>query len=360
MQFRPFTFRLFTLCASLLLTTTGFSQDSSQVKTFDFARLSPIVQIFSNAGYDPGAKRYDFAFGRAHLGLQYNFNERWSTKIIIDRGRATSVGNIVVTDSAGHSLNVINNSSEGSYYTMFLKFASLQWKVTPNLSLESGAILQNHYITQEKFWGQRYVAPTFQDIYWSIPSSDIGFTGRLKINRFVSIDAAVTNGEGPRIKQDSKGKIKIAGGIDINFSDFITSRVYYHNRQAHRPDSESEHMISVFAGLNPGKGFRMGGEFNYIKNLNYNAGVVSYGYSVYSVLRITEKSELFGRYDKLIYNLPEIFSTPVKGNGSSVIGGISFSPVEHISFSFNFNHWNPEKSTGRKENVISFSTEYKF
>ena len=47
----------------------------------------------------------------------------------------------------------------------------------------SRGVLQNHYITQEKFWGYRYVAPTFQDKYYGIPSSDLGIIATLKLMR---------------------------------------------------------------------------------------------------------------------------------------------------------------------------------
>jgi len=58
---------------------------------------------------------------------------------------------------------VTNTSIAGSYYTMTLKFASLEWKPNEHFKVQAGGILQNHSITQEQFWGYRYVAPTFQD-----------------------------------------------------------------------------------------------------------------------------------------------------------------------------------------------------
>lgn len=56
--------------------------------------------------------------------------------------------------------------------------------------------------------GYRFVAQTFQDKYWKIPSTDLGFIARYKINDFISVDAAMTNGEGPRVARDINGKGK--------------------------------------------------------------------------------------------------------------------------------------------------------
>lgn len=158
--------------------------------------FTPIVQVFGNANYSIEKNHYNFVLGRAHLGGKYAFNENWSAKIIIDRGRPTTIRDFIVTDSSGLTWNVSPNVKEGAYYTMWLKFASVKWQVSQDFSIETGAILQNHYITQERFWGYRFVAQTFQDRYWGIPSSDLGFIAKYKVNDFLSFDAALTNGEG--------------------------------------------------------------------------------------------------------------------------------------------------------------------
>jgi hypothetical protein len=67
----------------------------AQEKQDFLMNLKPIVQVFGTASYDIENNNYGYSFGRAHLGFQYQFNEKWSSKIIIDRGRATSVGEIM-------------------------------------------------------------------------------------------------------------------------------------------------------------------------------------------------------------------------------------------------------------------------
>ncbi|MDA3853164.1 MAG: hypothetical protein PF444_02845, partial [Bacteroidales bacterium] len=230
-------------------------------------KLTPIVQVFGAASYNLETNNYGYSFGRAHLGFQYQFSEKWSSKIIIDRGRATSIGEITVSDADGNLLSVQNTSKEGAYYTMFLKFASLQWKVNDKFTLQGGAILQNHYISQERFWGLRYVAQTFQDLYWHIPSSDLGFIADYKFNTILSIDVAINNGEGPRKVQDAFGKVKFSGGVDVNATEKIQTRFFYHNRQSATNSEETEQLFSVFAGYKPVSKFRIGGEFNYMSRL---------------------------------------------------------------------------------------------
>jgi len=76
-----------------LIHVVTFAQEKQDL----IKNLTPIVQVFGTASYNLENNYYGFSFGRAHLGFQYQFNEKWSSKIIIDRGRATSVGEITVT-----------------------------------------------------------------------------------------------------------------------------------------------------------------------------------------------------------------------------------------------------------------------
>ncbi|MDZ7742169.1 MAG: hypothetical protein U5Q03_10555 [Bacteroidota bacterium] len=323
------------------------------------SQFSPIVQVFGTAAYDIENNRYGYSFGRAHLGFQYQFNKDWSAKMIIDCGRPTTVDDLIVTDTAGNMLNVDYTTKEGSYYTMWLKFASLKWQVNDRLSLVGGALLQNHYITQERFWGFRYVAQTFQDMYWHIPSTDLGFRANYILNDVFSIDAALTNGEGPRIKQDVFGKVKYAAGLNINPGNKFQSRIYYHNRTTGADSLSTEQMLSIFAGYQFSEQFRVGGEFNYMGNLNNAAGLNSYGLSVYSAYQIIDNTQLFIRYDRLLYETPNNLS-PTAANGNTIIGGISYSPVKGINLSLNYQGWLPDAENNKAENNILLSMEYKF
>jgi len=333
---------------------TAFSQDE---KLFSFEKLKPIVQVFGTASYDFENERYSYGFGRAHLGFQYQFNEDWSAKIIIDRGRPTKIADITVEDYYGNILNIQDASNEGSYYTMFLKFASLKWQINKHWSIEGGSVLQNHYITQERFWGLRYVAQTFQDLYWKIPSADLGFITRFKANDVFGFDLAVTNGEGPRVNQDKEGKVKLAVGIDVNPSKKIQTRAYGHIRNSDMTDAGTEQMASVFCGVRPSEKFRIGGEFNYMKNLNYTKEIDSYGISLFSVYRIREKTEVFARYDRLMYKFPSQIN--FNGNdGNTFIGGVSYSPLKGINLSVNYQAWFTDDADN--QNALQLSMEYKF
>ncbi len=139
---------------------------------------------------------------------------------------------------------------------------------------------------------------------WKTPSSDLGFIATYKLNKVITIDVAITNGEGPRYKQDAFGKVKIAGGLDINPSEKIHTRIFYHNRQSGIDNTATEQMISLFMGVQQSEKIRIGGEFNYMENLDVN----------------------------------------IRNDGNSIMTGISHSPIKGINISLNYQGWFPDET----------------
>ncbi len=348
---------IFIFCSAIAVQ----AQDTANDYGFDFKKLKPIVQVFGTAAYNIENSQFAYYIGRAHLGFEYSFNDNWSSKIVLDRGRPTTFGDLIITDSTGSQLNVDWTYSEGAYYTMYLKFASLRWKVNKNFIIEGGAILQNHFITQEKFWGFRYVAQTFQDLYWRIPSTDLGFIAYYTIDKHFSLDVALTNGEGPRINQDDIGNIKIAGGFNIDPCDKLKTRLYYHYRETKNSGGAStEQLFSFFAGYKPFVRGRIGGEINVVTNFQGVKDMNSYGYSIYGAYEVISKTEVFARFDRVLFVLPEQIQTSTFNNGSALIGGISYSPVKGVFLSLNYQAFIPDGKENKIKSRVTLGMEYKF
>ena len=347
--------RSFLILILLAHITKSYSQDSLTQKTD--LQFVPVVQVFGITTYNITDHHYRYWIDRAFLGFQIKFNDRWSTKVLIDRGTPTSVGGISVTDSAGNAYNVTNTSREGAFYTMYLKLATLRWNVNDKLTLEGGVILQNHYITQDHFWKLRYVAQTFSDRYYSMAPTDLGFIGYYKINKTIAIDAAVTNGEGPRFDQDLYGKVKFASGIDIQPYDFIQFRIYYHYKPSGESTTGNENFISFFSGIRPNPKTRLGVEYNYMKNLFAVNELKSYGWSLFGVYSLSKQLEIFGRGDRLLYENVDLEQPGVWGNGITLLAGISESPVNGISLSIAYQYWRPDRQAGGSDNRVRFSIQ---
>ncbi len=326
----------------------------------------PIVQVFGYSKIDASenAKQpVSFGITRAHMGYQYNFSKTCMAAVIADLAGRTTTTEIIVTDTSGQQLPVSNSGKEGSYYTAFLKFAYIQWKPSDKLTLQIGGVLQNHYITQEKFWGYRYVYETFQDRYYGTSSGDFGAIGYYKINKLFGFDLAVTNGEGIRFKQDDYGKVKIASGIDIEPVKGFISRLYYDNTSTgDTSNNATQHLFSFFAGYQTDKVFRVGVDVNYRVNNQHYKNRDFWGYSFFGTYIVNPKIEIFARFDNVLSNtLPgEAESWNIAKEGHAYIAGVHYQPVKTINFSINYQAWDAKSENVTPTNYIFLNTEFKF
>ena len=351
---------LFIVVCSLA-STISIAQSDSVFKPSG----KPIIQVFGNFDFNATEntrKQYRFWFGRAHLGYQYHFSEQFSGKIVIDAGRPTTVGQIEVSDPEGNDLDVSNNSKEGSYYTMTLKFASLEWRPVSYLRIEAGGILQNHYITQEKFWGYRYLAETFQDRYYKVPSGDLGIIGYFIVNEKLGFDLALTNGEGFRSDQDQYGDVKLAGGIDLKPAKNLQTRLFYDVTNSENPDKPAgQQLLSAFAGYKAENKFRLGGEYNYRVNHQNISNHDLFGWSFYGSCTVGRNTEFFARFDLLQANTAtgEKNNWNYQNTGKAYISGIHFKAVKEVSLSLNYQGWQPDDHELKFQHHVLLSFEYK-
>lgn len=348
---------LILIINAMIILVLNAQNDSIQNNTI--RKGSPVVQVFFTTYYNPQPEKIGFSIGRAHLGYQYRFDDHFFAKIVLDRGRPGRLGPISVSDSLGNQYQVDNSFHEGSFYTMTLKFAFLEWKVNKKLKFQGGSILQNHYITQERFWGYRFIAKTFIDRYYLIPSCDLGFISFYKFNDRYGFDLAVTNGEGFRFDQDHFGKLKIAGGLNLNFIKGLQLRLYYHNMMSGDSiNNANEQLFSLFTGYKHKKFFRIGFEFNYMKDFHHIVNFNTYGMSVYGSCMIFKKTEVFFRYDILQYD-KAINTESLNGylNGNAIITGISYHPLKGVKVALNYQGWYTSSSSDI--NILALSFEYK-
>ena len=95
-------------------------------------------------------------------------------------------------------------------------------------------------------------------------------------------------------------------------------------------------------------------------NLDNISNINSYGFSFYSAYQLSNKTDLFARYDRLFYDMTGNMATANKKDGNTIIGGISHSPVKGVNISLNYQGWLPDETTNSNENSILLSMEYKF
>lgn len=322
-----------------------------------------IIQIINRTNIDlNNTKDFGMRINRAHIGYSYKFAPEWKGVVVLDAGRPTLFNNLKVKDSLGKNMDTEYNYQEGSFYTMTLKFSYLEYKPNNNIALQVGGILQNHYITEEKFWGYRYILETFPDRYFKIPSGDLGIIGYFTISEYLSCDLAVTNGEGFRNSQDDLGKHKIATGLDFKPLKGLVTRFYYDNTFAQESDLiKNEELYSIFIGYNLPLSCRVGFDYHYQTNYHHIYNHNMFGYSLFGAFNISENIEGFVRYDNLNSNKLENENSNwnVNSDGEAFIWGFHYVPVNGISLSLSEQFWEPGKQNLDLKNDVVFSFEYR-
>ncbi|MDD4644963.1 MAG: hypothetical protein PHY99_03145 [Bacteroidales bacterium] len=340
-------------------------QSQAQTDTSAFKPQGKVIvhvinrSLFESEGTENKIGMY---INRAHIGYSYQFAPKWSATAIMDVGRPTVFGNLNVTDADGQVLPNSFSYKEGSYYTMGLKFSYLEYNPTSQLKLQAGGILQNHYATQEKFWGYRYVMEMFQDRSLGMSSSDLGIIAYYSPLQWLSVDAAITNGEGFRFNQDKYGDVKYAAGISVKPVKGWITRLYCDYSPSTNPaKGATQQLFSVFTGYRWPEVFRIGAEYNYHQNHNNLKGNDLYGFSGYATYEMSDRFEIFGRYDHLQSNTLSGATDAwnLSGDGKTIVAGVHFIPVTNISLSLTYQGWKPDKIASDNKDAVVLSFEFK-
>lgn len=322
----------------LVLLLAGSKMVMAQsAKQYDFRpHGKAVVQVFSSFTYRlsnyKGTPLFDIS--RAYLGYEYSFSQRFSGKVIFDAGSP---------DTSGVKLNAV------------LKNAYLQYR-GDNLELRFGVIPTSQFRLQEKFWGHRYVEPTFMDVYHFGPEADLGASLAWTFSPVIQMDVSVLNGEGyQKLQQDSA--LQYTAGLTIQPAKNLYARFYFD----HLKRGVSQNTYSAFLGY-AGSKVTAGLEYNYqLAHANVNDQNRS-GISLYATMPLKHHSNLFVRYDKLwsSRNDGALDGWDVLSDGRLYLAGIEFHPVKGITISPNMSGWYPVHDTHHIVTRFNLSMQFKF
>lgn len=330
----------YIICIALmtLLTKNIFSQDHES----EFEPSGHIYgKIFSNFHYELFNKnsQSEFAVDRAYFGYEYFLSEEFTINLKLDIG-------------SPHQESPYDILKRYAYF----KNAALIYHQN-NITLSFGLIDVMHFKEQEKNWRHRYIYRSFQDEHKFGSSADLGASLKYKFNDFLSADVTVMNGEGyNQLQTDNAYKT----GLGLTFIPLkgLTARIYadYTERE------EIQSTISSFIGYDFKKMIIIGMEYSYQMNNKYEKDHNLNGFSAYTSYNITNKWQLFGRYDKLWSNQieGEPYDWNINKDGSAIIGGIQFSPHKNIKIAANYQDWYPYAQNIENESYFYLNLEYKF
>ena len=335
-----------------LIARESFSQDNSQ-KFEPSGKVT--ATVFANYHYDftKGVqKKSQFELLRAYFGYNYQFSEKFSTKILFD---------------AGYNQTIDNNGKVSSSFTAFLKSASLLYKMNDKFSVEGGMIATHIFDLQEKFYGYRYILETLQDLNGYYSSADLGVKATFVPVKMLEIHAGIYNGEGYKNIQDNFGVQKATFDVVVKPVEGLYFKAFYDimsKRDTAITDDkklQTQSILNFFLGYEKPDKFRIGAEYDMLVNAKNIEDRKINGISVYGTY-ILNKFELFARFDQLASNTLTGETDPwnYAKDYSMVLGGVQYAPVKGVKMALNFRHFTPEKSSLEPMNLLYMNFEYKF
>jgi hypothetical protein len=290
-------------------------------------------------GISEGNERSAFELERAYIGYQVNLSDDFSMKIVLDIG----------------SPDDVSEFSKIRRYAYF-KNAALTYQKS-FLRIDFGLIDMIHFKLQEDFWGHRYIEKSFADRYRFGQSADLGVDVVFDVQSRVKIDLTLSNGEGyTNLQRDNI--FKVGMGVESELFKGFFIRVYSDLMKK----EVIENTGALFAGYKFKKLLTVGAEYNWKLNEGYEEEHNRQGYSVYASYNLPKNFELFARYDFVSSNIVEDEEKPwdLARDGSSLIGGIQYKPINKVKLAISYRDWYPYAQNLDNLAFIYLNLEFKY
>jgi hypothetical protein len=301
----------------------------------------PIGEIFTDFHYNltDTAKRTGFGLNRAYLGYQFLPSGNFSAKIIVNIGTPEDL-------------------AEGSVPRRYAycREASLAWS-NDKLTVSMGITGTRIFDFQQRFWGKRYVANTYQSIKGYGFVADLGLVVDYIINDILKADLSIMNGEGySNIQLDNN--LRTSVGLTISPSENIAIRLY---GDIQRKEGLWQPVFIGFIGFKNNL-VLIGGELSYKSNIDLIRGHHIWGISTTGGINITENMQIFGRYDySSSVKMPgDILQWNYLNDGSFAVAGLQYTFSSNVKIALNYQGVFPNTSARQITDLIYLNALFKF
>jgi len=301
----------------------------------------PIAEIFTDfhVNLDDTTKTTGFGLSRAFFG--YNF-------FPIDNFSASFILNIGNPDD-------LTASSVRRRYAYFRE-ASISYS-KDKLNISFGITSTRHFYYQQKFWGKRYIANTFEALNGYGSVADLGIVMDYEFNDILKGDITVMNGEGYSELQLDNG-VKTSAGITITPLKQLIIRFY---GDYARQNGVRQYTLVEFAGIK-NELITFGAEASYKTNLDLLDGHDSWGISATGSISVFKKAEIFARYDYScsVGRLGESNHWNYLKDGSFFILGVQYSFSQDVKIALDYQGTYPNDRNERSTDMIYINALFKF
>lgn len=328
------TYISFFLVFLFLSESLSFTQEKENL----YPSGHGMAKVYTNFHKEFTYQDYESAFEvtRAYLGYVFFMDKHFSAEVKLDIG---------------------SPDDESPYSKLkryaFFKNAALEYR-NDKLIWNFGIISLKQFKIQEKYWNHRYIYKSFQDEHRFGASADIGTSIEYRFTPWLTADVTLMNGEGYNQLQIDN-TFKSGFGASFYPSDFLIARIYYDIMV----NEAVQQSIASFIGIKKNE-LTIGLEYNYKTNISFIQDHNIWGYSVYGSYNISDKWEIFGRFDRLLskkYEYEE-FGWNFDKDGSALIAGVQYQPIRYVKFALNYHDWYPFPQNIENHSLIYLNLEF--
>ena len=295
----------------------------------------PIGEIFADfhQKLDRSSATTGFDVNRAYVGYGYVLDNNFSAT--------------VVADVAGNPNDMRGGSTRKRYAS--LRYASVGWS-NEKLNLTLGLTDTRLYFHQQRWWGKRYLANTIQSLHGQGFVADLGIVLDYKFNDKISGDFTVMNGEGHNEMQ-LDDNIKTSLGFTVTPNENFIFRVYGDH---YRVPELNQFTKVIFAGYK-NKYFYVGAEYSHKSNVDGISGHDSWGVSTTNGVYLSEKNELFFRYD--YFKSAQRWD---RRDGTFTIIGLQHTFTPNVKVTLNYQGTHTYFDSMENRNLIYLNAHFRF
>lgn len=301
----------------------------------------PIAEIYTDFHYilNDSTKTSGFGLNRAYFGYNYLPAGNFSGSIII---------------TIGNPNDLVSGSVHRRY--AYFREASVTYS-KGNLRIAGGITSTRIFDFQQKFWGKRYIANTFQSMNGYGDVADLGVALDYNFNEFWHGDLTVMNGEGYCDIQIDNG-VKASAGLTFTPTKQLSLRVYSDIENVQ--NTQRYTLVGFFGFKN--EHITFGAETSYRSNIDLTGGHNGWGISGTGGVNIFKKTELFARYDyasSVVASGENIQWNSVK-DGSFAIFGVQQTLSENVKLALDYQGNYPYDKSRLATKTILVNALFKF
>jgi hypothetical protein len=301
----------------------------------------PITEIFTDfhLNLNDTSKTSGFSLNRAYLGYNFTPENNFSGTVIINAGTPEDLA----------------PGSKPKRYA-YIREASISYS-NEKLKITFGITGTRLFDFQQRFWGKRYIANTYQSINGYGFVADLGIVVDYQISDILKADFTLMNGEGyNNIQIDNS--LRSSAGFTLTADNGFAIRIFgdiAHVKNLWQP------MFLAFAGFTNNR-ITIGTEITYKSNLDLIEGHHAWGISGTGAVRLAEKTELFARYDySTSVHVSEISQKwNYLNDGTFLVLGLQHEFNENVKIALDYQGTHPYDIEQQRSDAIFVNALFKF